>query len=86
MPRLAMTIALTFLFSGVPLRASAAPKGAAVQKPVKTLIRADCEIDTLRRQAFKEGMRTLRLSGAEKVGAGLTTISEVLRVSPVSDS
>jgi len=35
-----VTIALTFLFSGVPLRASAAPKGAAVQKPVKTLIQA----------------------------------------------
>jgi general secretion pathway protein E len=57
-----------------------------MSEPVKELIRGDCEIDTLRRQAFKEGMRTLRLSGAQKVGAGLTTISEVLRVSPVSDS
>ena len=50
------------------------------------LIRADCEVEELRRQAFKEGMRTLRLSGAQKVGAGLTTISEVLRVSPASQS
>jgi general secretion pathway protein E len=29
-------------------------------------------------------MRTLRLSGAQKVGAGLTTIAEVLRVTPAS--
>jgi len=31
---------------------------------------------------MKEGMRTLRLSGAQKVAAGDTTIAEVLRVSP----
>jgi general secretion pathway protein E len=33
---------------------------------------------------MKEGMRTLRLAGAAKVAAGLTTINEVLRVVPVS--
>jgi general secretion pathway protein E len=32
--------------------------------------------------AMKEGMRTLRLSGALKVAAGETTIDEVLRVAP----
>jgi general secretion pathway protein E len=53
---------------------------------VSELIRGDCEIDALRRQALKEGMHTLRLSGAQKVGGGLTTISEVLRVSPASES
>ncbi len=53
---------------------------------VGEMIRADCEVENLRRQAFKEGMRTLRLSGAQKVGAGLTTISEVLRVSPASEA
>jgi general secretion pathway protein E len=53
---------------------------------VGELIRGDCEVELLRREAFKEGMRTLRLSGAQKVGAGLTTISEVLRVSPASES
>jgi general secretion pathway protein E len=51
---------------------------------VGELIREDCEVDGLRKQALKEGMRTLRLSGAQKVGAGITTISEVLRVSPSS--
>ena len=51
---------------------------------VSELIRQDCEVEAMRRQAMKEGMRTLRLSGAQKVGAGLTTIAEVLRVSPAS--
>lgn len=36
----------------------------------------------LRRQAYKEGMRSLRLAGALKVAAGKTTINEVLRVTP----
>lgn len=39
-------------------------------------------LDVIRRQSMKEGMRTLRLSGAQKVAAGDTTIAEVLRVSP----
>ena len=57
-----------------------------MSETVGELIRGDCEANLLRRQAFKEGMKTLRLSGAQKVGAGLTTISEVLRVSPASES
>jgi len=55
-------------------------------EPLRELIRDDSDIDTLRRQGIKDGMRTLRLSGAQKVGAGLTTVSEVLRVTPSSDS
>jgi general secretion pathway protein E len=39
-------------------------------------------IDSLRVQAMKEGMRTLRLSGAQKVVRGETTIEEVMRVAP----
>jgi general secretion pathway protein E len=46
-------------------------------------IQTDTDIIKLRRQAMKEGMRSLRLSGAQKVAAGLTTIEEVLRVTPV---
>ena len=52
---------------------------------IKPLITADTDLITLRRQAFKEGMRSLRLSGAQKVAAGLTTIEEVLRVTPQSE-
>jgi general secretion pathway protein E len=53
---------------------------------LRQLIKADSDIDTLRMQGIKDGMRTLRLSGAQKVGAGLTTIAEVLRVTPSSQS
>ena len=51
---------------------------------VQPLIRAETDLDAIRKAAFEEGMRTLRLSGAQKVGAGLTTVAEVLRVVPVS--
>ena len=51
---------------------------------LRQLIKDDSDIDTLQRQGIKDGMRTLRLSGAQKVGAGLTTIAEVLRVTPAS--
>ena len=52
---------------------------------VRSLITADTDITALRRQAFKEGMRSLRLSGAQKVAAGQTTMEEVLRVTPQSE-
>ena len=52
--------------------------------PVKALIAGDLEIGALRRTAMKEGMRTLRLAGSQKVAAGETTVSEVLRVAPFS--
>ena len=55
-----------------------------LSEKVGEMIREDCEVEGLRKEALKEGMRTLRLSGAQKVGAGVTTISEVLRVSPAS--
>ncbi len=52
---------------------------------IKPLITADTDIVALRRQAFKDGMRSLRLSGAQKIAAGLTTVEEVLRVTPQSE-
>jgi general secretion pathway protein E len=42
------------------------------------------DLPRLRRQAYQEGMLSLRMSGAHKVAAGITTINEVLRVSPES--
>ena len=50
----------------------------------KGLIKEDTDIGTLRLTAMREGMRTHRLSGAQKVPAGETTIDEVLRVAPFS--
>ncbi len=45
---------------------------------------AAADLPKLRRQAYKDGMRSLRLSGAQKVASGITSIVEVLRVSPES--
>jgi general secretion pathway protein E len=42
------------------------------------------DLPKLRRQAYQQGMRSLRLSGAQKVAAGITTMHEVLRVAPES--
>jgi general secretion pathway protein E len=55
-----------------------------LSNPVRALVTDQCDIDLLRIQALKEGMKTLRLSGAQKVAAGLTTIAEVMRVTPSS--
>src|SRR5690242_2152510 len=43
----------------------------------KGLVGAHADLAKLREQAFKDGMKPLRISGAMKVGAGLTTIEEV---------
>jgi general secretion pathway protein E len=50
--------------------------------PIKNLVNDKADLAALREQAFKEGMKPLRISGAMKVGAGLTTIEEVLKVAP----
>ena len=54
---------------------------------IKNLISEKTDISALREIAMKEGMKPLRVSGAMKVAAGLTTIEEVLKVAPpVGDS
>jgi general secretion pathway protein E len=49
---------------------------------VKKLVASSSDIALIREQAYKEGMRPLRISGAQKVAAGVTTMDEVLRVTP----
>ena len=44
----------------------------------------DTDIAVLREKAIKLGMKPLRLAGAEKVAAGITSIEEVMRVTPES--
>ncbi len=51
---------------------------------IKSVVEEDVDIGKLRMAGMKEGMKTLRLSGALKVAAGETTIAEVLRVAPFS--
>jgi len=48
----------------------------------RKLVTSDCDVARLRRQAIKEGMRTLRISGAQKVIAGLTTVEEIFKATP----
>ena len=49
---------------------------------IKSLVAEKADIAALREQGLKEGMKPLRISGALKVAAGLTTIDEVLKVAP----
>ncbi|GAA6167951.1 GspE/PulE family protein [Sessilibacter corallicola] len=55
-------------------------------QPVQKYVRNDTDISQLRLIAMKEGMRTLRLSGAQKIASGITTLEEVLRVAPPIDT
>lgn len=51
-------------------------------KATKKLITMNCDIGALRQQVLKDGLIPMRLSGANKVANGVTTIEEVMRVSP----
>ncbi len=54
-----------------------------ITRNLKKLMATD-EIDLgqLRKQAMKDGMRPLRLSGIQKVANGLTSLDEIFRVAP----
>jgi general secretion pathway protein E len=49
---------------------------------LKGMLTAHTDLVKLRERAMKLGMQPLRISGARKVAAGLTTIEEVLKVAP----
>ncbi|HET9404817.1 MAG TPA: GspE/PulE family protein [Burkholderiales bacterium] len=49
---------------------------------LRKAITAETDLAALRDKAYQEGMKPLRLSGALKVAAGLTTIDEVLQTAP----
>ncbi|MGE5469128.1 MAG: GspE/PulE family protein [Ignavibacteria bacterium] len=49
---------------------------------VRKAVTAHTDLAKLREIALREGMQPLRIAGARKVGAGLTTIEEVLKVAP----
>jgi general secretion pathway protein E len=49
---------------------------------LKRLVSSQPELGKIREQAYKEGMKSLRISGAVKVATGLTTFEEVLKVAP----
>lgn len=53
-----------------------------IDESIKTLITPGADAQALRRAALEQGMCSLRMAGLEKVNAGLTTMAEVLRVTP----
>lgn len=56
-----------------------------LSRDITRLVKDDCDIDDLRQQGMREGMRSLRLSGAQKYAAGITTVEEILRVTPAAE-
>jgi general secretion pathway protein E len=55
-----------------------------LSQEIKDMVARSVPLADIRRQALKEGMRPLRVAGAAKVAAGLTTAAEVLRVAPAT--
>ncbi len=49
---------------------------------IKKMVAGGVELAKLREQAMREGMKPLRIAGAKKVAAGLTTIAEIIKVAP----
>jgi general secretion pathway protein E len=50
---------------------------------LRAAVREDGDPSELKRAAIRAGMKTLRLGGARKIAAGLTTLEEVLAVAPI---
>jgi len=51
---------------------------------LRRLMNHEADDRAIRDQAFKDGMKPLRVSGAMKVAAGLTTAEEVVKVAPLA--
>jgi len=49
---------------------------------IRRLVTPGTDLARLREQAYREGMKPLRISGAMKVAAGQTTLEEVIKVAP----
>ena len=49
---------------------------------IRHLITDTTDMDKLRESAYREGVKPLRISGAMKVAAGITTVDEVMKVAP----
>jgi general secretion pathway protein E len=50
---------------------------------IRRLIHSDADDVKIREQAYKENMKPLRVSGAAKIAAGLSTAEEVIKVVPL---
>lgn len=52
---------------------------------MKQVVAGEADLARIRDLAFREGMKPLRISGAMKVAAGVTTLEEVVKVVPPAD-
>ena len=55
-----------------------------VTPALRRLVTREADDRAIRDQAFKDGMKPLRVSGAMKIAAGLTTADEVVKVAPLA--
>ena len=53
-----------------------------LDETLKALITPGADVQALRHAALGQGMHSLRMAGMQKAKAGLTTLAEVLRVTP----
>jgi general secretion pathway protein E len=53
-----------------------------VTDEIRKIVADGADLAALRNQAARDGLRSLRVSGAEKIANGLTTVDEVLRAAP----
>jgi general secretion pathway protein E len=51
---------------------------------LRNLIKNDMDLQAFKEAALRTGMKPLRLAGAQKIGAGLSTIDEVLKSAPLA--
>jgi general secretion pathway protein E len=51
---------------------------------LRRLLTRDADDRVIREQAYRDGMKPLRVSGAMKVASGLTTVDEVFKVAPLA--
>jgi general secretion pathway protein E len=49
---------------------------------IRQLVRPDADLALLRQQAYREGMKPMRVSGALKIAKGQTAMDEVVRIAP----
>jgi len=56
-----------------------------LSRDMKQLITENGELAKIRDLAYREGMKPLRISGAMKIAAGVTTLAEVFNVAPPSE-
>ncbi len=55
-----------------------------MSEALRALINSAPDVEALRAQGMREGMKPLRVSGGVKVSAGLTTLEEVIKVAPTA--